>query len=120
MGRCDESVDRNQSECGRCINDDEFVVRSHRLDTISQPKVRIEFSDKLAFELCKGSTRRHEGQLRDVGLAGNVLELYARAREGLVDGGLDALLGHERDRRVPLRIHIDQQRALFLGGEGRR
>src|SRR6266704_3488563 len=112
-----ESVDREEPKGRRCVHHDILIILRERLEAILQAKMAIDVPQELAFELGETDACGHQVQKFDVCLVDRILQCAIVLDQSLVDGKIQ-LLGIEiGQRRVALRIKIEQKRGESLLGE---
>src|SRR6266850_2684011 len=109
MRRPHERVDCQEAERGWRVHDDVLVFLGERLQAILEPEVTVDVSKELALEFRETDPGRYDVEELDVRFVDGVLERAALFDQGFIDREVQLLRVEIRERRVPLRIEIDEE-----------
>ena len=118
VGGRDQRVDGDETERGRRVDHDELVSIGHEVEAILQPEVRVDLADELRLELGQGDPRRRHVEVGDGRRRDHVAERRA-VGEHVEHRFRKRAHVEVADRRIGLRIEIDEERTPAALREGR-
>src|SRR6185369_6074259 len=98
----DEGVHGDQAERRRCVDNDDVVMLSKRLETIFEPERRVEIAYELRLEFCQIDARRNDVQVLHRCLVNGFFHRRLAVHHQLVDRTLDRTWIKKRDGTVGL------------------